>query len=85
MRLRVYEGARSWWEPLTTTVEQVERTDPLANQVTHFADVIRGAAQPICSGRDGLKTLLVVDAVLEAARTGLPVDVANSAAPPRTT
>jgi len=54
MRLRVYEGARSWWEPLTTTVEQVERTDPLANQVTHFADVIRGAAQPICSGRDGL-------------------------------
>jgi len=85
MRLRVYEGARSWWEALTTTVEQVERTDPLANQVTHFADVIRGAAQPICSGRDGLKTLLVVDAVLEAARTGLPVDVANSAAPPRTT
>ena len=53
----------------------MERTDPLANQIDHFAAVIRGEAQPICSGRDGLKTLLVVDAVLEAARTGLPVDI----------
>jgi hypothetical protein len=39
--------------------------------------VIRGEVAPICSGRDGLKTLLVVDAVLEAARTGAPVDVAT--------
>ena len=42
---------------------------------THFAAVIRGEAQPICSGRDGLKTLKVVDAVIEAARTGQPVDI----------
>ena len=28
--------------------------------------------QPICSGRDGLNTLRVVDAVVEAARTGAP-------------
>ena len=42
----------------------------MANQVQHFAAVIRGEAEPICSGRDGLKTLQVVDAVVEAARTG---------------
>ena len=42
---------------------------------THFAAVIRGEAEPICSGRDGLTTLKVVDAVIEAARTGQPVDV----------
>ena len=76
MRLKVYEGPRSWWEPFNSTTAELERTDPPANQIDHFAAVIRGAAQPICSGRDGLKTLLVVDAVLESARTGHPVDLA---------
>jgi predicted dehydrogenase len=75
MRLKVYEGTRSWWEQFNSSVADVERTDPLANQVEHFAAVIRGEVPPICSGRDGLKTLLVVDAVVEAARTGRPVDV----------
>jgi predicted dehydrogenase len=37
--------------------------------------VIRGEARPICSGRDGLNTLKVVDAVVVAARTGAAVDV----------
>jgi predicted dehydrogenase len=48
----------------------LDRTDPLANQIEHFAAVIRGAAHPIVSGRDGLNTLRVTEAVTEAARTG---------------
>ena len=58
-----------------TSTEVVDRSDPLANQVRHFAAVIRGDAQPICSGRDGLRTLRVVNAVVESAKTGRPVDV----------
>jgi predicted dehydrogenase len=77
MRLKFFEGERSWWQPFTTSTESVERSDPLAGQVTHFADVIRGEAEPICSGRDGLKTMQVVDAVVESARTGRPVDIVN--------
>jgi predicted dehydrogenase len=76
MRLKVYPGARSWWEPFETSTVELERSDPLANQVAHFAAVIRGEAEPICSGRDGLTTLRVVDAVVQSARTGLPVDLA---------
>jgi predicted dehydrogenase len=38
--------------------------------------VIRGEVEPICSGRDGLQTLRVVDAVVESARTGQPVELA---------
>src|SRR3954466_16216844 len=75
MRLKIFEGKRSWWEPFETSTESLERSDPLANQVKHFAAVIRGEAEPICSGRDGLKTLQVVDAVVEAARTGRPVNL----------
>jgi hypothetical protein len=55
MRVKTFPGTRSWWEPFTTT-EPLDRSDPLANQVTHFAVVIRGEAEPICSGRDGLMT-----------------------------
>jgi predicted dehydrogenase len=75
MRLRVYEGEPSWWQPFETTTVAVDRSDPLANQIDHFAAVIRGAATPVCSGRDGLRTLRVVDAVVESARTGQPVDL----------
>jgi predicted dehydrogenase len=73
MRVLEYRGARSWYESFHASRACLERTDPLANQIAHFAEVIRGAAEPICSGRDGLRTLQVVDAVLEAARTGRPV------------
>jgi predicted dehydrogenase len=75
MRMKVFPGARSWYEPYETSTASLERSDPLANQIEHFAAVVRGEAEPICSGREGLKTLQVVDAVLEAARTGRPVDV----------
>jgi predicted dehydrogenase len=77
MRMKTYAGERSWWKPFATSTENVQRSDPLANQVKHFADVIRGDAQPICSGRDGLKTMQVVDAIVDSTRTGLPVSIAH--------
>jgi predicted dehydrogenase len=75
MRLKVYPGARSWYTPFDSSVVDVDRSDPLANQVTHFAQVIRGEADPVCSARDGLKTLMVVDAVVRAAQTGQAVEL----------
>jgi predicted dehydrogenase len=74
MRLKVFPGMRSWYEPFETSTLDIDRTDPLANQVEHFAAVIRGEAQPLVSGRDGLDTLRVTEAVTEAARTGRIVE-----------
>jgi predicted dehydrogenase len=70
MRLKVFAGKRSWWEPFETSVVKVDRTDPLANQIEHFAAVIRGEADPVVSGRDGLDTLRVTEAVRVAAASG---------------
>src|SRR4029453_816164 len=70
MRLKVYPGARSWYEPFDISVGPLDRSDPLANQVAHFADVIRGRAEPVVSGRDGLKALEVVEAITRAAESG---------------
>jgi predicted dehydrogenase len=75
MRVKLYDGTPSWWEPLTESTESVNRTDPLSNQIAHFAAVIKGQEDPIVSGMAGLKSLRVVNAVREAARTGAPVEI----------
>ncbi len=75
MRLRVHPGRRSWWGPFETSTIEIQRRNPLVRQVEHFAAVVRGEAEPICGGRDGLATLRVLEAVVESARTGEPVDV----------
>ncbi|MCC6196683.1 MAG: Gfo/Idh/MocA family oxidoreductase [Burkholderiales bacterium] len=78
MRLALYErdADRSWFKPFTTRTEPLARADPLANQIEHFAAVIRGEAQPLVTCRDGLANLRVTDAIVEAARTGHAVATA---------
>lgn len=61
---------RSWWEPFEKSAETFEQKDPLAEQIRHFCDVIRGNEEPLVSGREGLETLRVVLAVKQAAATG---------------
>jgi predicted dehydrogenase len=77
MRLRTYarDEDRSWFKPFDTSVVPVRRADPLALQMAHFADVIRGAAEPLVSGRDGLMNLRVVDAIARAAKDGGTVNI----------
>ena len=72
MRLKYYrqDNDRSWYKPFVCETLYIERKDPLAEQIAHFAAVIRGDAEPLVSARDGLQNLRVTDAVAEAARTG---------------
>ena len=72
MRLRYYEREedRSWFKPFAARTESLQREDPLANQIEHFAAVIRGEVEPLVTCRDGLQNLRVTDAIAEAARTG---------------
>jgi len=78
MRLRTYarDADRSWFKPFESSVVPMQRADPLALQIAHFADVIRGRAQPLVSGRDGLRNLIVVEAIAKAAKTGARVEIA---------
>lgn len=78
MRLARYErdADRSWFKPFALQAEPVEREDPLANQIEHFAAVIRGEAEPLVTCRDGLANLRVTEAIVEAARSGRSVATA---------
>jgi predicted dehydrogenase len=78
MRLQRYPSAadQSWHKALEETVIPLEVVDPLERQIAHFADVIREKAKPLVSARDGLQNLRVVDAIVEAAKTGCVVSTA---------
>jgi predicted dehydrogenase len=70
--LRIWSnaGKRSWMEPLRADAVPFDAADPLIRQIDHFARVIRREEKPVVSGREGMKTLAVVEAVKQSARTG---------------
>lgn len=69
LRVWRHEGARGWWDPIAATTLPHPQADPLVLQVEHFARVIRGAENPLVSGREGLRTLAATLAVKTAAAT----------------
>ena len=64
-----YEGEKSWWAPISASSLTRETSDPLINQIAHFAEVIDGRAPPLVSAREGLKSLRVVEAIQKSAAT----------------
>ncbi|OCJ05064.1 oxidoreductase [Rhizobium sp. AC44/96] len=59
-----------WLEPLARERVSFVPDDPLKAQLSHFCDVIRGDAEPIVSGREGLATLRVIEAIRTSALSG---------------
>jgi len=78
MRLVSYPATPSWWEPLRSEVVDVERRDPLAEQLRHFCTVIRGDAAPLVTGRDGVQNLRVVEAIIESGRSGVVAELSRA-------
>lgn len=70
MELWRNEGQRGWWEPIVAERHIAPPADPLPLQIRQFARVIRGEEAPLVPGREGLRTMAVIDAVQRAAETG---------------
>lgn len=71
--LRVWShpsGTPDWWTPIAAASLARRVADPLVEQMRHFCRVVRGEAAPLVSAREGMLSLRVAEAVLEAARTG---------------
>jgi predicted dehydrogenase len=75
MRMKTYasEQERSWWKPFKESEVPVDREDPIALQIAHFAQVLRGQCAPRVSGRDGLQNLRVTEAIGQAAQSGTTI------------
>jgi len=62
-----YEKENYGWEhELITEKFDVEDNDPMTAELLHFIDVLRGAAEPLVTGEDGLETLKVINAIKES-------------------
>jgi len=72
-----HDQARDWWSPMSANVLSCDLSDPLINQIKHFASVIRKNALPLVSGREGLRTLAVIEAIQIAAKTGRKIQLAD--------
>ncbi|NWF07388.1 Gfo/Idh/MocA family protein [Pseudomonas salomonii] len=72
MRLKYFARVedRSWWKPFQAATADVERRDPLEIQLEHFCQVIRGLEEPLVTVQDGLRNLIITEAIAEAAKTG---------------
>ena len=62
---------------MSANIVDCDRSDPLINQIDHFAKVIRGETTPQVSGREGLRTLAVIEAIQIAAKTGQTIQLAD--------
>lgn len=71
MRLKSYEASTepSWWVPFREEVIEVRREDPLTRQLAHFVQVIEGQCVPLVSATDGLRNLMVTEAIRRSAFT----------------
>lgn len=77
MKARSYgaDEPASWWRAFDARTLDTTRADPLRKQIAHFVDVIGGVAAPIVSARDGYNNMVVVDAILRAARDQRSVSI----------
>ncbi len=75
LKIWTHPDSRDWWSPISATTVPRDFSDPLTKQIEHFAAVIRGEEAPFVSGRDGLRTLQVVDAIQRASRSSSRVDL----------
>ncbi|MCP8687610.1 Gfo/Idh/MocA family protein [Marinobacterium sedimentorum] len=77
MRMKRYasKAGRSWWKPFDCTTIELERHDPLAEQLEHFCAVIRGEADPIVTIHDGLQNLRIVEAISLATKSNASVRI----------
>ena len=77
LNLWAHKKKRDWWTDMTAETIACDVSDPLILQIRHFVEVIHGKTTAFVSGREGLRTLAVIDAIQIAAKSGkiIPLDV----------
>jgi predicted dehydrogenase len=75
LNLWSHKSERDWWKPLSSSTKDFKPADPLYKQINHFINVIKKEEKPIVSGREGLLTLRVIEAIQKSALTQKSVKV----------
>jgi predicted dehydrogenase len=70
------EGENSWTTELTSTnLEVPEMKIPFEAQVEHFLKVIRGEESASCNGAEGLRAVVVCEAIKQSIKEHRPIEI----------
>ncbi len=71
-----YKKERSWWNKIKVDLDKTKKDDnTLINQIDHFSDVVLKKTKPKVTGKDGLISLKIFDAIKKSALTGKKIKV----------
>lgn len=74
------EGKKSWTKNMESEKLSIPGMKmPFEIQIEHFVKVIRGLEKPSCPGSEGLRALVVCEAIKKALETDRAVDIAEEA------
>lgn len=76
VRWTYQKEAKGWTEELQRESLELPPTKaPFELQIEHFVKVIRGEETPSCSGVEGLRAVVVCEAIKQSMREGRPKDI----------
>ena len=69
---------KHWLTPMerdASLQDEINDVLPFTLQLRHFIAVVRGEIEPNCSAREGLKAVLVVEAIFKSLKTKQPIRI----------
>ena len=71
-----YQKERSWWNRIHNNKINIQKSnETLINQIDHFANVVIKKEKPKVTGKDGLNSLIIFDAINKSSKSGKKIKI----------
>ena len=76
LKLWYYKKERSWWNNIFNNEIKVQKSnETLINQIDHFSRVVLKKEKPKVTGKDGLNSLIIFDAINKSSQSGKKIRI----------
>jgi len=76
LKLWYYKKERSWWNNILNNKIKVQKSnETLINQIDHFSRVVLKKEKPKVTGKDGLNSLIIFDAINKSSQSGKKIRI----------
>ena len=76
LKLWYYKKERSWWNNIHNNKIKVQKSNKtLINQIDHFSKVVMKKEKPKVTGKDGLNSLIIFDAINKSSKSGKKIRI----------
>ena len=76
LKIWYYKRERSWWNSIFNNKIKVQKSnETLINQIDHFSRVVLKKEKPKVTGKDGLNSLIIFDAINKSSKSGKKIRI----------